>query len=169
MQMHIKFYTRWILTFCVLALSGCANQMLHNDFTTYSKIYGDESNKQLLLNLARAANEDPEYYIQLGTISSQYQVTTALQFVGGNTRTTTQPGPAGPGQVANALALNGQANLGAVQTPIFSFVPLAGTNFVQAILAPINNKVYLTFFEQGFGADLIARTMIQRVERLTVY
>lgn len=168
MRQSIKLCRRGILIVCVFALSGCANEILRSDFTNYSQIYGDESNKELLLNLARAANEDPEYYIQLGTISSQYQVTTALQFTGGNTETMTEPVAASSGniprQVENALAFNGQANVGMVQTPIFSFVPLTGTNFVQAILGPINDKVYLTFYDQGFEADLVARTIIQRVE-----
>lgn len=172
-QKYIKLCAKWILTLSLVGFCGCANETLHSDFTNYSAIYGDESNKQLLLNLARLANEDPVYYIQLGSISSEYQITTSLQFTSGNTRTTTEPVASSTGnlpkQVANALALSGQANLGAVQTPIFSFVPLTGTNMVQAVLAPINDKLYLTFFDQGFAADLIARTIISRLEWQHVY
>ena len=170
MRRDLRLCGKWILIFSIAGLTGCASyQALRGDFTNYSEIYGDESNKQLLLNLARLANEAPVYYIQLGTISSQYQVTESLQFNGGNTRTTTQSHPlAGsssiPKQVQNALGLSGQANLGVVQSPLFSFVPLTGSNLVQAVLAPINDKVYLTFYDQGFEANLIARTIISQVE-----
>ncbi|HTB85764.1 MAG TPA: hypothetical protein VK742_19125 [Candidatus Sulfotelmatobacter sp.] len=174
MQNYNRHFATWaliLLTAGVAVLTGCANRMLQSDFTNYSAIYGDESNKQLLLNLARLQNDDPVYYIQLGSISSQYQLTTSLQLQGGNTRTTTKPVtdtgvPLGtiPSQVANALTYGGQANVGEVQTPLFSFVPLTGTNLVQAVLAPITDKLYLSFYEQGFSADLIARTIIGRVE-----
>ncbi len=157
----INVLAKLSLFFLFLGLCGCANELLRSDFTNYSLIYGDESNKELLLNLARLANDDPVYYIQLGTISSQYQITTSLQFNAGNTRTTPNSAGSGP---QNALALSGQANLGAVQTPVFSFVPLTGSNFVQAVLNPITPTVYLTFFDQGYPADLIARTMVASIE-----
>lgn len=156
-----QLFAKWILLASFLGLCGCASDLLRSDFTNYSVIYGDESNKELLLNLARLANDDPVYYIQLGSISSQYQITTSLSFTGGNTRTT--PNAETPG-VQNGLALNGTANLGAVQTPIFSFIPLTGSNFVQAVLSPITPTVYLTFFDQGYPADLVVRTMVASIE-----
>ncbi len=68
-----------------LRLRGTA---LHTDFTDYSEVYADSMNRQLLLNLARLANDEPAYFIQLGTIASQYQFTTSASFSPSHVATT---------------------------------------------------------------------------------
>jgi hypothetical protein len=119
----------------------------------------------LLLNLAREAHQDPEYFIQLASISSQYQFTTTAGFSPSATRTA----PAGTAGtfIQHALTLGGSVGAGVTQQPVFSFVPLTGSNFVQAIMSPISDKVFLTFYDQGWPANWVARTMLDSIEITT--
>ncbi len=65
--------------------------------------------------------------------------------------------------VKNTLTFGGSANASLQQTPLFQFLPVTGSNLVQAIMVPISDKVLYTFFDQGYPADLVARTMVSSV------
>jgi hypothetical protein len=154
---------KWMGIAALALLSGCASPTaLHHDYDDYSEVYADGNNKQLLLNLAREAHQDPEYFIQLASISSQYQFTTTAGFSPSATRTA----PAGTAGtfIQHALTLGGSVGAGVTQQPVFSFVPLTGSNFVQAIMSPISDKVFLTFYDQGWPANWVARTMLDSIE-----
>lgn len=142
-----------VAIFHLVWLCGCASPtVLRFDHDEYSKVYGDACNKQLLLNLARLSMDEPVYFIQLGSISSQYQFAGSL---GASPTYVFRHTPA---------SLGGTFNAGLTQTPIFQFVPLTGTNIVQAILSPISEKVFMTFYDQGYPADLVIRTMVASIE-----
>src|SRR5579863_3121603 len=76
-----KVLVKWISSLTLLCLSGCVNHSaLRSDQIGYAKAYADSNNKQLLLNLARLANNDPVYFMQLGSISSAYTFTAGAGF-----------------------------------------------------------------------------------------
>jgi hypothetical protein len=156
---------------------------LKSDFENYSEVYGDSSNRQMLLNLAREAHEEPINFIQLAQISSQYSFMLGGGFTSsdvnnipgfyrsGTTMTTGSTPPTGGNTITrafgtyvkNALTLGGSANTSLTQNPIFQFVPLTGTNFSQAVLFPIPEKVFDTFYDQNWRADWLARIMVESV------
>src|SRR5581483_4904745 len=152
-----QYFTKTVAILQLLWLCGCISPtVLHFDHDEYSKVYGDACNKQLLLNLARLSKDEPVYFIQLGSISSQYQFVGSL---GASPTYAFRHTPA---------SLGGTFNAGLTQTPIFQFVPLTGTNIVQAILSPISEKVFMTFYDQGYPADLVIRTMVASIEHKTI-
>src|SRR5580658_10229921 len=76
-------YAKWILFVSMFGLLGChspSGYVLHMDYGEYSKEYGQASNEELLLNLARLANNEPIYFVQLASISSQYQFNSTMGF-----------------------------------------------------------------------------------------
>jgi hypothetical protein len=165
MRNQIYVHVKWMAILPLIVLCGCTSTAFRHDYTNYSKTYGDSNNEQLLLNLARLSQDDPVYFIQLGSISSQYQFNTAAGFMPSYTKTDpANIGTAASGLVQRALTLGGSVNAGLTATPVFQFLPLTGSNFVQAILSPISAKVYLTFYDQGYPADLVARTMISSIQ-----
>jgi hypothetical protein len=173
MQPKISFYLKWLAVLPLMSLCGCVSSMaLKQDFPDFSQVCSDASNQQLVLNLARLSQEDPIYFIQLGSFSSQYQFGTSAGFSSSSVRTDpiTATPATGPIKtfVQNALTLGGSLNVSAQATPIFQYVPVTGSNLVQAVYTPINDKVYLTLFDQGYPADLIARTVIQSVQKQCV-
>jgi hypothetical protein len=175
MQNKINVYAKWIVIFPLIWLCGCMSpKVLRYDYADYSEVYADSSNRQLLLNLARLSKDEPVYFIQLGSISSQYQFTTSVGFTPSFTRTAPpgniQASTAGmiPSLVQHTLTLGGSLNAGVMQNPIFQFLPLTGTNLVQALLTPISDKVFLIFYDQGWSAAWVARTMVASVEKQTI-
>jgi hypothetical protein len=157
MLQQTKVYAKWITILPLIGLCGCvSSKILKGDYDNYSEAYADSSNKQLLLNLARESHEEPAYFIQLASISSQYQFSTSVGIT--------------PSYVFrhSPASLGGSLSANVLQNPVFQFLPLTGTNFVQAVLTPITDKVFLTFYDQGWSADWVARTMVESVEELTI-
>lgn len=165
----------------LLYLTGCISHMaLKKDQVEYARDFASASDKELLLNLARLANDDPVYFMQLGSISSGYSWANALGFTpqsvnnspGYFQSSTTAGGTPPTGSDASsvmeftkhALTLGGSATSTFTQNPVFTFVPLTGSNFVEILLNPISEKVFMTFYDQGYRADLLARTMISSVK-----
>ena len=184
MQKHLKLCAKWLFVLSVAVLCGCAGTTLRHDYANYSSVYADSSNKQLLINLAREQHDEPVYFMQLASISSEYQFNGAVGFTPSyvnnspvifptEVSTTTGSTPPTGGNsfsesfgsfFKNMLTLGGSVNGSFLQEPIYQFLPLNGSNFIQAILTPISNKVFLTFYDQGYPADMLARIMVQSVQ-----
>ena len=153
---------KWLALVPLAGLFGCAGNALSEDFADYSRIYGDSMNKQLLLNLARESHNEPVYFIQLASISSQYQFTTSTGFNASHTRTA-PPNQGAADEVQNALTLGGTINAGVQQTPVFSFLPLNGAAYAQTLATPIPAKVFNELYDQGFPADMLLRVMVDEI------
>jgi hypothetical protein len=166
--MHKQFHliVKWTALFSLICLCGCASPTaLKSDYADYSDVYAKSSNEQLLKNLARLANDDPAYFIQLGTINSQYTFST----MGGFMPSYTKNAPAGAmaSGIEHTLMFGGSLSAGLTQNPQFQFLPIAGSNLVEAMLNPITDKVLYTFYDQGYPAELVARTMVASVQHAT--
>ncbi len=144
-------------------LCGCSSMALHKVYSGYSHTYADSVNQQLLLNLARLSQDEPPYFIQLGQMNSQFTFNSSAGFMPSQTRVN-HPGGASTALIQDTVTLGGTVNAGAVESPTFQFVPLNGETFAQAITAPIPDKLFYTFYDQGFHADVLCRTMVAYVK-----
>jgi hypothetical protein len=157
MRQQINVFAKGIVILPLIWLCGCVSpKALRSDYGNYSEMYADSSNQQLLLNLARESHQDPVYFIQLASISSQYQFTTSVGIT--------------PSYVFRhtPASLGGSLSAGLTQNPVFQFLPLNGSNFVQAVLTPISDKVFYTFYDQDWPANWVLRTMVDSVKIETV-
>jgi len=143
-----KFNMKWIAVGLLLGLCGCAGIPLRHAYNEYSDVYADLTNRQLLLNLARLSRNEPSYFIQLGQISSAFSFSSSIGFA--PTFLTRNP-------------LGGNIGGSAAESPSYQFVPLTGAGFANAVAAPIHPKLFYTWFDQGFNAEIIARTMLASV------
>jgi len=76
-----KVHSIFISLLSLICFSGCINHSaLRSDHVGYDEKYADSCNEQLLLNLARLANDDPVHFMQLGSISSAYTFSTGAGF-----------------------------------------------------------------------------------------
>jgi len=168
-----------VTLFATIWLAGCYTpKVLKSDYREFADTYGDASNQQMLLNLARLANHEPVYFLQLGSFSSQYTFTSGAGFTPSAVKNT--PGfydassgviaPNGPSTVAEyakeSLTLGGSANLGMTHNPVFQYLPLAGTNLTGPVLTPVSDKIFFNFYDQGYPADILARMMVGQVQRI---
>lgn len=185
MQRYIRFYAQCAALFILTWLCGCASRPSTEsmDYVAFDRAYADQSNQQLLLNLARLANNDPVNFLQLGSFSSQYSYGAALGFTpgytlnhpnyypSGSTMTTGSTPPSGADSltqtigefVEHTLSFGGNASLTASTTPNFQYLPLTGSNIVSALTSPINPGLFYEYYDQGWPADLLARIMVASV------
>lgn len=154
--------TKWMPLLPLIVLTGCLGPALRHASTDYSEVYADSVNRQLLLNLARLSQNEPPYFIQTGTINSAFSFTASAGLTPGVARTT-HPGGAPAAVVQNGISLGSNLSAGATESPTFQFVPLNGDAFAQVLSAPISDKLFYTLYDQGFGADILARTMIESI------
>ncbi len=147
---------KWVLLLPLILFCGCSSQQLEDDYVNYPKAYTKASDSQLLLSLARLSRDEPVNFLQLSTISSQYTYTTQA---GGGT---------GSGFPVRHGILSLAGNFMATRTasPTFGFVPISGSNFVNAVWSPLNPKIYLTLYDQDWPADWLIRTMAMSVLHL---
>lgn len=184
MKTYLRFCANCLAFFAIIPLCGCLGpKVLKDDYVDFAENYAKVNNEQLLLNLARLANDDPVNFIQLGSFSSQYNFGTALGFSpsyvnnyplfyqSGKTTGSTPPTGGNSSVVTtflkNALTLGGSATANVTEMPIFQYFPLTGTNLVTAVMTPINPNVYYTMYDQGYPADLLTRTMVASVGHQT--
>jgi hypothetical protein len=154
-----------------VSLTGClGGPALNKSFNDYSAVYADISNRQLLLNLARAANIHPPRILQLGLINTTF---TFASQISGNVGQTTTDGPrlevggsqTGPvGLLSKSLTWGATAGVSHSEQPTFSFTPLAGPQFAQGFLATVPSAVFFSMLEQGEPIDQLLRVLAQSVE-----
>jgi len=148
----------------LIMLAGCVSpKALKHDYADYSEVYAQANDQQLLLNLARMANDAPLSFIQLGSFSSQYQFSGSIGFNPNYSENSSSGG-----FFSHGWGLGGNAGAGFTETPIFQFLPLTGSNFVQAVLNPISDRVYATFYDQGWQASWVLRILADSVEHQVV-
>jgi hypothetical protein len=186
MRFANKTYLGWAVCLPLICICGCLNpsrKFLKSDYQEYDTLYAKANDEQMLQNLARLANDDPFYLMQLSSINSEYQTTLSAGVSPSNVRnhpgtiptggtiTTGSLPPSGADTVTHnfteftkdAFTLGGSVNSGITETPSFQFVPVTGSNVLNAIFMPIPLNVFYTFYDRGYPADLLARTMIQSV------
>jgi hypothetical protein len=159
------------LAIAVLAVSvaGCGGTALRQAFNDYSQIYAGVANRQLLLNLARAANSHPPHFLQLGLINTTFTFATSASATVSNTATTGR-GPASPTAtgpfhfLSNLFTASGTLTGVAAETPTFSLTPLSGPQFAQGFLAAVTPQVFFTLLEQGKPIDQLLRVLVHSIE-----
>jgi hypothetical protein len=148
----------------LLVLAGCfSSGYLKNDFSAYSREYGDSSNHQLLLNVARLSRDEPPYFVQLGQINQQHMTSGSLGESTTNS-SATHPNGVAARIIQQTLSLGGTAGGTISEQPSFQFVPLNGDTLTQAITSPISQKVFLTLYDQGYPADELARVLFESIQ-----
>src|SRR5579884_857019 len=149
----------------LLVLCGCMNaRYMRYDYKNYSDAYGKTFNQQLLLNLARESQQDPVYFLQLGSISSQYQFSTSGGLAQGGSRTAPV---LSRGIVQRVLTFGGSVNAAETQTPVFQFLPITGSNYVHALIELLPDKIFWAYYDQGWEADWLVRMMVDSIRVTT--
>jgi uncharacterized membrane protein YgcG len=139
-------------------LSGCASQRYKVDYGGFQDAYAANSNRQMLLNLARLDQHEPTYFLQFGQISVQYNWTSSLTGAFSN---------AIPSQATSHIPVFGETGSiagGASTNPSFTFIPVTDEKVAQQLLQPVDPEVLYALFQQGCPVDQLMRLMVDRVE-----
>jgi len=147
-----------------LCLSGCTHVYFDSATTELGDTAAHLNNRQVLLNLAREANDEPAYFIQLGSINGSVSLSSTIGLPSSAQVTLNQASSGAKANPRMALQATGGVSATVTQNPTFTLTPLAGQQFAQAYVNPYPGAVFEALFEQGWYADILARIMINYVE-----
>jgi hypothetical protein len=117
---------------CVLiSASGCLGpKAVHWSRLRYNEAYRDTNDEQLLINIVRLRYADSPVFIDLPNITSQFEVATRGDYLGGT-------GNQFPGRTSL-----GFGDVSARDTPTLSFHPREGKEIAKALLTPLSAEVF---------------------------
>ena len=137
---------RALLLACSLA--ACVSPIeLHRAVTAYDDVANDVLARQLLLNVARASDNEPLHFTGLSSIAStfNFQVTAGM----------TPP----LGGMVGGFHLAPLFGTVYAENPTFSIVPIEGEEFTKRLLAPFPESTLTLLLRQGADVDLALRMM----------
>ncbi|CAL1241902.1 hypothetical protein [Candidatus Methylocalor cossyra] len=111
---------------------------------TYNQATADVLSKQLLLNIARAKNNEPIHFSGIANIAA------TLNFQANMGVTPPQTG-------ANGLALLPIFGVGAADNPTISMVPMQGEEFTRRMLTPLTEEQLILLLRQNLDVDMLLR------------
>lgn len=138
-----------ILGLAAVSLPGClAPLALDHAVLAYNEAATDIVDKQILLNIARAARHQPIHFTALSSIAATYNFT----FNAGAT----------PALTGNSGGLMMPVFGGSVaENPTVSIVPVEGEAFTKRMLAPLQENKLTLLLRQGMDVDMALRLMAQ--------
>jgi|GEM_PF-2555474 len=145
------------LCFTALVLVGCAGTAFRSSFRQFNSVYADNQNVQMLLNLARLSEHHPSYFLQIGTISATYQFSSSA---GLSDSTTEFKIPNG----TDNFTYGGNLSASGSEQPTFSYTPLSGSQFSDAIFRPMDPSILFALYDQGYPVDQLFRLMVQSID-----
>lgn len=140
----------------IFLLSGCASYRYKADYGGFQGAYAQNSNQQLLLNLARLDQHEPTYFLQFGQISVQYNWNSSIAALVNDTIPTSRK----TGVLGGQTSLTGTAS----EQPQFTFIPVTDEKVAQQLLQPVDPEVLYTLFQQGWPVDQLMRLIVDRIE-----
>lgn len=151
-----KIIRRGAAVAVAVVLTGCASMGL--DFSQWADSYGKAvektQNENLLLNMVRAAYNQPLYFTSIPVVRGNGQVTAgaSLSATLYNSQTTT-PNYASPGATFTASSGFG-----------FDMASLDNAEFVTGLLTPISPATVHYYVSQGIPRELLFHLFIERID-----
>ncbi|MFT5041031.1 MAG: hypothetical protein ACI8TX_002002 [Hyphomicrobiaceae bacterium] len=137
-----------IVTFPGCALVGPA--AVRQDRIPYNEVISRSWNEQLLLNLVRLKYRDTPFFLELGSISTQYTLSASL---GADV-------DLNPGQADDFSASSGVSYS---ERPTVSYAPLRGERFAKQLLSPIPVESLLLLMGSGWKPERVLATFVQQI------
>ena len=130
-----------------VSLAGCTSIVpLDHVVVAYDMTTAESVERQLLLNIARARNNQPIHFTAVSSIAATYRVTTSAGI-----------GPALTGNRGGLVVpLLGTS---AESSPTISIAPMQGDEFTQRLLTPFREAQLTLLLRQGYDVDSLLRLL----------
>lgn len=144
-----------ILLTTVFMATGCVGKLgptsLRNDSLAYNRAVQRSNDTQLLLNLVRLRYRDTPTFLQIGTISSAYELKRSLG-----------------ADIKDNSFENDTLKLGLdlIDKPTTVYSPVRGKGFSEELLTPIQLPSLLLLNSSGWRIDRVFRVVVQRMNDL---
>lgn len=145
-----------LVVLLTMALNGCSNisaRAVESGGIDYNLALQSIDDKQMLLNLVRLRYRDRPYFLEAGSLTTQFSVTSSLGISGGF----------GTANKQNTIANTG---LSLREQPTVSYRPLQGEEFAQRLLSPIEVETIVLLANSGWSMERILRLTVQHMNGL---
>ncbi len=154
--------TARLLGICLLicmVISGCGigPAFMKGDRIKFNKSVEQSTNEQMLLNLVRLKYIEAPFFLQIGAISSSFNVTAgaslAAQF------------PDAPSMLGAPLIFTYQPTLSSsfAQQPTITYTPLEGEQYVTRVLTEVTLDRIVMLHRTGWSMEHLLRILVQRI------
>ena len=130
-----------------MCLTGCASTMaLDRAVMAYDSSTAESVSKQLLLNIARAHNNQPMHFTAISSIAATYKFSVSAGIT-----------PALTGERSSLILpiIGGSAE----ENPTISIAPMQGDEFTQRLLTPFQEQKLTLLLRQGYDVDTLLRLL----------
>ncbi len=142
-------------------LSGCAlgPSLLRASRMGYNEAIQKTTEQQLLLNLVRLKYRDTPLFLEVSSVSAQFQLDRSAG-LSGELNENVGVSPLNP----DSLRLD--SRVGFVERPTITFIPLQGDEFVTRLLTPLNLDTIVLLVRSGWSIDRVLRLCAQQMNDL---
>ena len=113
----------------------------------YNAVVQQTDNEQMLLNLVRLRYRDTPYFLQVASVSTNFEFAVSAD---ANASLTTGPDRYG-------LGIGGTV----MESPTVTYTPLQGDQFVKQLLSPMQLSTVLLLYHSGWAIDRILNVTVQ--------
>lgn len=149
----------WIaMTFLVTLTAGCrlGPPMLRATRSEYNRAVQMSNEEQLLLNLVRMKYRESPLFLDVGSVSAQFNIRKGANFSG---RYSNEP-------TADAGLLGLGTDVSIEERPTITYTPLQGNAYAESLMKPLDlNKIMLLFYS-GWRIDRIVRLTVQQINNV---
>jgi hypothetical protein len=138
--------------------SGCAfigPRAVAVNRTDYNSVVQRTDDQEILLNLVRLKYRDTPVFLQIPSITSQFN------FGGSIGATATVNSQVTGLTPAHSIGLDTRLNY--TEVPTVTYVPLQGEEFVQRVLSPISLETMMLLTHSGWSIEDVFRLLVQRL------
>ncbi len=157
------------LMLCVCG-AGCRTlgpQTIRGDRFNYNENGAESSKEQILLNIVRLRYGEPIYFLEIGSMLSQFSIQATGSISGWENDLHGTYGPA----LRAAYGLRGDAteqttlggNLQYSDTPTITYRPVQGEEFSKRVMSPIPPTVVIYLSQSGWSIDRLLACCVQQV------
>ncbi len=161
-----------VLAPLTLLAAGCATQgpvTIRNDRFNFNEAGARSTNEQILLNIVRLRYGEPIYFVDVGSMLSQYSLA-AGGSVGGSRNSINQLGPIPATAFGVDPQVTGVFSMGAdvryTDSPTITYNPLSGEEFAQRVMARIPLATILDLAMSGWDIERLLECCVQRMNGL---
>ena len=141
------------------AAPGCVRgpQALRASRIRYNQAIQQTSDEQLLLNLVRLKYRDAPLFLEVGSVSAQFEFDQTAEASASIVENV------GTSDSINPTTFGLGAKLRRVEKPTVTFTPLQGEDFVERVLTPVSLGTIVLLTRSGWGMDRVLRLTVQRI------
>ena len=166
LRVHARLWPP-LLAVLVAGCSTVGPMTVTGDRFNYNMAGAKSAKEQMLLNLVRLRYGEPIYWLEIGSMLSQYTFQTGASYTAWDYDISRWSNPAlraafdvRPDPAPTNM---GQANIGWSDRPTITYTPLQGQAFANRVMTPISSSALIYLTQSGWSIDRVFECCVQTI------